>query len=681
MKIEHLIPAYKYGQPVLTGSGVDGTYNRLAVDCPTVFTHNGKYMMLHIGFDGTGYQTALAESDDLIHWRTKGAILERGSNMDWDKVGMAGNSILMEKDLYGGNRLMKWQGKYWLLYHAYPGEGYEIGPAEMGLAWTEDEELMDWHFVGEPVFSWKGGGDWEQGGLYKGDLTFHDGKFYLFYNAKCDVKGRFWTEQTGMAVSDDLIHWTRPFMQPVLPATEGAWDSQFASDPQVFWDSREKQWVMFYFGLGKAAACDGIAVSKDLYHWKKFPAPILTIGGMGELDSTYAHKPGVIYANGALYHFYCAVRPYREGDPEWDGRQFRCITVARTRPWDWEEKYAPLWNTDTVHHESVAMVRDENGRAEAQLLFDPIEILKVENRALGEIYDENKDYTVQNGRLVLTENSRIFAFTQADLFPENPEPGTSFPMPGGNSLFHEGDFFVKRQISVTYRCEKGQWKGVKPTFAGEQIPRVTGLLKRGEKVNILLYGDSISNAANNTCALSLPPYEPGYGEMLIDWLREESASEIDFTNTAVGGWETNLALERMDERVCAYQPDLVILAFGMNDGGKTLEAFVANTREIIRRTREASPDCEFILVATSLPNPILTDEKARFWSHQEHHMGALSAIAQDTKGVAVADIGGVHRYMMERKKFLDLSSNNVNHPNGFFYRIHTNFLREMLIEE
>jgi hypothetical protein len=86
-------------------------------------------------------------------------------------------------------------------------------------------------------------------------------------------------------------------------------------------------------------------------------------------------------------------------------------------------------------------------------------------------------------------------------------------------------------------------------------------------------------------------------------------------------------------------------------------------------------------VATSLPNPILTDERAKFWSHQEHHMAALSEIAKDTSGVAVADIGGVHRYMMERKKFLDLTSNNVNHPNGFFYRIHTHFLKEMLIEE
>ena len=60
-------------------------------------------------------------------------------------------------------------------------------------------------------------------------------------------------------------------------------------------------------------------------------------------------------------------------------------------------------------------------------------------------------------------------------------------------------------------------------------------------------------------------------------------------------------------------------------------------------------------------------------------MEALSEIAKDTEGVAVADIGGVHRYMQERKRFIDMTSNNVNHPNDFFYRVHAQFLAGMLI--
>ncbi|MBR2951064.1 MAG: hypothetical protein IKC46_14610 [Lachnospiraceae bacterium] len=333
MNVNHLIPKYKYGKAVLAGSGIEGTYNSKAVDCPNVFCHNGRFYMTFIGYDGEGYQTALAVSDDLINWEELGVILKRGANMEWDSVGMAATTLLMDKDLYGGNKLKKWQGKYWLMYHAYPGAGYETGSAEVGLAWTEDENLMDWHFYGEPVFTYKDGAAWESGGMYTTDLVEHDGKFFIFYTAKDNEDG-FWTEQSSVAYSQDLIHWTRPFDYPVLPVDRQAWDSQFASQPQVFYDSKEDQWVMFYYGLGNLSACNGLAVSKDLYHWEKFSAPILTTGAAGTIDSIYAHKPYVIWHDGALYHFYCACRPWQEGDLANNNGEFRCISVARTKPWD-----------------------------------------------------------------------------------------------------------------------------------------------------------------------------------------------------------------------------------------------------------------------------------------------------------------------------------------------------------
>ena len=328
MVIDHLVTPYKLGKPVLTGSGREGDFDSRAVDCPNVFSHNGKYYMTYIGFDGEGYQTGLAVSDDLLRWEKKGAILRRGTHMEWDSVGMAGTAVLTDRDLYGGNRLRKWRGRYWMLYHAYPRNGYEEGSAEIGLAWTEDENLMEWHFHGEPVFSWRDGADWEKGGLYKADFLEHGGLFYLFYNAK-DREYGDWTEQTGAAVSDDLIHWRRLSDRPVLPVDRQSWDSRFASDPQVFYDPAEKQWVMFYYGLGDLSACDGVAVSEDLLHWKKFPCPILTTGKEGEIDSLYAHKPYVIAKDGVLYHFYCAVRRA-------EGGQIRCISVARNRPWEEE---------------------------------------------------------------------------------------------------------------------------------------------------------------------------------------------------------------------------------------------------------------------------------------------------------------------------------------------------------
>lgn len=339
----------------------------------------------------------------------------------------------------------------------------------------------------------------------------------------------------------------------------------------------------------------------------------------------------------------------------------------------------PLWDTEIVYEESVLMVMDSCGHAEAPLLFDPVEVLKVENLAKNEVYEEGRDYLVVGNRIVRSENSRIFAFTSEELFPENPEEGGFFPISDGNSLFHEGAFFIERQVSVTYTCRKGQWKGVVPKTAETALPRSFERLSGGMPFRYVLFGDSISAAANNTKSLNLPPYQPGFGELLDAWLRDAYASDIFYANTAVGGRDTRWAVETAEERVAAYDPDLVILAFGMNDGGKTLAEFQQNIRKVIEKVREKRPECEFILVATSLPNPILTDPRAKFWSHQERHMETLSEIAQDTSGVAVADMGGVHRYLMERKRFIDMTSNNVNHPNDFLYRVHAQFLAGMLI--
>jgi len=315
---------YKWGVPVIAQSGQQGRFDSHGVDCPFVFYRRGRYMMTYVGFDGLGYQTGLAESDDLIHWKSLGTILRRGEGSDWDRVGAAGTWLLKESDdLSELPVLKKVDGKYWMVYHAYPGEGYETGPAEMGLAWSTDEELKEWHRLEQPVFSWKDGADWEKGGLYKSCLIEHEGTYYLFYNAK-DANGS-WREQTGLALSQDLLHWQRYESNPILPIIPESWQSIFVSDPCVVKDGN--RWLMFYFGYDGSHSQEGIAVSENLLDWKRGEEPLLRHGIPGELDEIHAHKPSVVRHNGVLYHFYCAVRPARPEDRAL-GNEFRAITVA-----------------------------------------------------------------------------------------------------------------------------------------------------------------------------------------------------------------------------------------------------------------------------------------------------------------------------------------------------------------
>lgn len=312
---------YKYGKLVLAGSGVKGTFDEKLVDCPFVFSHEGRFFMTYVGWDGAGYQTGIAQSDDLIHWRRKGVILARDPQDPITRYNIASASILRENDMLSPGRLIKVDGHYVCAWHAYPGAGYEAGPAVIGLAFSKD--LMRWEKT-PPILFPQDGAAWEEGGLYKPFLMREGGTYHLFYNAK--TRGEPWREQTGLATSHDLKTWRRHPASPLLRnGPKGAPDDRFASDPVVL--RHRGRWAMFYFGLstdGKAR--DLLALGDSLTNFRKIPEVLVDAGPPGSVDEKYAHKPSIVSHRGVLHHFYCAV------SGKWPD-EVRGISVARATPW------------------------------------------------------------------------------------------------------------------------------------------------------------------------------------------------------------------------------------------------------------------------------------------------------------------------------------------------------------
>src|SRR5580704_2261340 len=68
---------HKYGKLVLKASTMPGDFDSRSVDCPFFFHHAGRFYMTYVGWDGTGYQTGLASSGDLVDWQKEGCILRR----------------------------------------------------------------------------------------------------------------------------------------------------------------------------------------------------------------------------------------------------------------------------------------------------------------------------------------------------------------------------------------------------------------------------------------------------------------------------------------------------------------------------------------------------------------------------------------------------------------------------
>ncbi len=293
-----------YPDFVLPPSPKDGL-NFKSTDCPLVWKLGDQWQMWYTGFDGTGYQTGLAVSNDLVHWEPQGLVMGYGKPGAYDYGGVTFGGLLFESyDVRAPRVAKKWNDKFWVLYGCYPRQGgYELRPGAEGAAWSLDGKKWNRLSDDSPILSIEGAKEWEKDCIYQPWLVEHDGLFYDFYNA---ANGS--VEQMGLATSTDLKQWTRYENSPVVRNRPGGYDEQFCSDGKVFKDG--DHWIMIYFGVGQGGAHIMAAFSRDLKHWTAHPEPLYKAGGhpLG-LDEKYAHKISLVYNpdNDTFYMYYCAV--------------------------------------------------------------------------------------------------------------------------------------------------------------------------------------------------------------------------------------------------------------------------------------------------------------------------------------------------------------------------------------
>jgi lysophospholipase L1-like esterase len=151
--------------------------------------------------------------------------------------------------------------------------------------------------------------------------------------------------------------------------------------------------------------------------------------------------------------------------------------------------------------------------------------------------------------------------------------------------------------------------------------------------------------------------------------------KIALTNLAVGGTGTAWGLTQMD-KVIEAKPDLVILAFGMNDhGGMPPATYQANTKAMIEAVRKDLPEAEFILIASMLGNK---DWAGIFHEKFPPYRDALAQLCGP--GIALADMTAMWTELFKRKLDRDMTGNGVNHPNDFGHRVYAEVLSSLLIE-
>lgn len=327
---EQVKTPYKYGLVVAP----ETNYSKMG--CPTVFRHEDTWYMTYVvyngkeGNDGRGYETWIARSENLLEWETLGRVLSFRDNV-WDQSQRGGFPALPDMEWGGNYNLYPYKGKYWMTYIGGENPGYEAGPLKIGLAWTDEKNLgkpVEWEALNKPVMAPEDkDGQWfENLTQYKSTVYWDKEErfgypFVMFYNAGgINPENELKAERVGIALSKDMKKWKRYPGNPVF-AHESKGTITGDAHIQRFGDL----YVMFYFSAFEPSRTyktyNTFACSYDLVNWYDWEGEDLIIPSK-DYDDLFAHKSYVINHDGVVYHFYCATNKFDQ----------RGIAVATSKP-------------------------------------------------------------------------------------------------------------------------------------------------------------------------------------------------------------------------------------------------------------------------------------------------------------------------------------------------------------
>jgi acyl-CoA thioesterase-1 len=332
----------------------------------------------------------------------------------------------------------------------------------------------------------------------------------------------------------------------------------------------------------------------------------------------------------------------------------------------------PFWTTTVMREESLFFLEHDDGAASSGLLFPPGRVLALTSAAGDITFEEGRDYVINAGE------SREAVDGSAGIVRVVPGPHSRMPVTsraqlasligGPEAAFHQ------RQAVITYEHQPGLWSGYVPVPGIATLPRTVGRLQRRQALTIAVAGDSISEGYNASGFMGVAPHQPPYAALVASALEVACGMPVAVHNCAVAGWTADHGVHDVD-RVTAANPDLVFVAYGMNDAGYAdADHFAANIARILAGVRLATPAAEFVLVAPMLPNPEW-DYPAigRFPAYRD----ALAGLCGN--GVVLADMTALWDGVLRRKSWHDLAGNGFNHPNDFGHRLYAQVILAVLM--
>ncbi len=347
---------------------------------------------------------------------------------------------------------------------------------------------------------------------------------------------------------------------------------------------------------------------------------------------------------------------------------------------------SPLWKGEVVYNETLWFA----GSQTASLMYEPTEIVSVMSYDLKTTFEEDTDYIVDGKDIIIPENGKIPYLSPSELYRTSPM--NSFVQalrrgengqPDGYLYADEGSTISAQQVVVTYR-HKDQITWNLPKVETAKFPKTMAKLNGGEKIKVLFYGDSITVGANSSEFIGYGPRAESYANMVKSYMQKRFPSAtIDFKNNAVGGTDSNWGINKktglagidnieaaegnhFEKRVLNENPDLLFIAYGMNDQKYDATEYKQNIKEMIEGVRAKNPDVEIMLVSGMIANPETYFDNKDYEAYQN----ALLELSKDYENIGVATVYNSVKSVYTKKRFVDCTANNINHPNDYMMRVY-----------
>jgi hypothetical protein len=223
-------------------------------------------------------------------------------------------------------------------------------------------------------------------------------------------------------------------------------------------------------------------------------------------------------------------------------------------------------------------------------------VTEVIHNGTGEKLQEGRDWVLRDGKVFLPTGTHAPVQIESEFFKRPPStnptsaPDNGKPQPLLPYNLKEGTFYHLRQIEVTYEPANRDWQFPSAVSSADKLPRVRAKLAKKEPVTIVLLGDSIEYGGNASRMQAANPFQPQFGELTVWALRQAYGGPITVMNHSRGGAGALFGSTQALSQAGAFKPDLVIVAYGMNDrADKRRATYKQDMENIIDTIHQASP--------------------------------------------------------------------------------------------